>query len=426
MKVSAGIQSKDCADCSTTIPNGPVAQSIGRMVKWLETFGDTSQDMYDFYACPYGRWAKRQYYNGTIAGKALVAPLVLMEAFSPGLRGLFWPRTRFPLADAHYAMGYSYLYQATQCADYLARAQQYLQSLVQTRCPGQVEYCWGYPFDWETLRGTAHSGLPLITTIPYCYEAFDTVQQIAPADEYDRILRSIARHVLNDYSDTKGPSRGYAGSYTPSGTSISTSMVVNASAYRAFMLAKAFKDFGESRYWEVAEGNLEFVLSSQLDDGSWLYSMDGPDRFTDHFHTCFVMKALAKIHHLTGHAGCRQALERGVRYYFNSLLDKNCLPIPFSRKPRLVVYRRELYDYAECLNLGLLLKNLFGDFDRVVNSVIGDLLQRWQHPDGFFRTRQLLVGWNNVPMHRWGLSIVFRSLCLYLRDNSQAATASTS
>jgi len=203
-------------------------------------------------------------------------------------------------------------------------------------------------------------------------------------------------------------------------------MVVNASAYRAFMLAKAFKDFGESRYWEVAEGNLEFVLSSQLDDGSWLYSMDGPDRFTDHFHTCFVMKALAKIHHLTGHAGCRQALERGVRYYFNSLLDKNCLPIPFSRKPRLVVYRRELYDYAECLNLGLLLKNLFGDFDRVVNSVIGDLLQRWQHPDGFFRTRQLLVGWNNVPMHRWGLSIVFRSLCLYLRDNSQAATASTS
>ena len=58
---------------------------------------------------------------------------------------------------------------------------------------------------------------------------------------------------------------------------------------------RASKDFAEDRYWEAAQRNLDFVLSSQLPDGSWLYSVDGPDKFTDHFHTCFVMKALAKI-----------------------------------------------------------------------------------------------------------------------------------
>ena len=29
--------------------------------------------------------------------------------------------------------------------------------------------------------------------------------------------------------------------------------------------------------------------------------MDGVRDFIDHYHTCFVMKALAKIHALTGH-----------------------------------------------------------------------------------------------------------------------------
>ena len=71
----------------------------------------------------------------------------------------------------------------------------------------------------------------------------------------------------------------------------------------------------------------------------------------DHFHTCFVLKALAKIEQLTGCPQCRSAIERGVDYYVKNLFDANGLPKPFSKAPRLTVYRRELYDYAECINL---------------------------------------------------------------------------
>ena len=45
---------------------------------------------------------------------------------------------------------------------------------------------------------------------------------------------------------------------------------------------------------------MNFVIASQNEDGSWYYSMDGQRDFVDHFHTCFVMKALAKIEQLTG------------------------------------------------------------------------------------------------------------------------------
>ena len=42
-----------------------------------------------------------------------------------------------------------------------------------------------------------------------------------------------------------------------------------------------------------------------------------------------------------------------------ALFDEQGLPKPFSRAPRLTVYRRELYDYAECLNLTTLLQGRF-------------------------------------------------------------------
>jgi hypothetical protein len=126
------------------------------------------------------------------------------------------------------------------------------------------------------------------------------------------------------------------------------------------------------------------------------------------------MKALAKIEQLTGSARCRSAIERGVAYYVKNLFDESRLPMPFSKKPRLTVYRNELYDYAECINLGVLLSGRFSELDSILAGVISDLLARWQKPDGSFRARRLLLGWDNVPMHRWAQSQVFRSLSFLL------------
>ena len=140
---------------------------------------------------------------------------------------------------------------------------------------------------------------------------------------------------------------------------------INAAAYRAFLLTSASQVFSNENYWEIAERNLNFVLENQNADGSWYYAIDGVRDFIDHFHTCFVMKALAKIHALTGHAACIEALAKGVSYYLKNLFDEDGLPKPFSKAPRLTVYKRELYDCAECINLCLLLR---GPFPTVGNN----------------------------------------------------------
>jgi len=138
--------------------------------------------------------------------------------------------------------------------------------------------------------------------------------------------------------------------------------------------------------------------------------------FVDHYHTCFVMKALAKIHALTGHEATLKALGKGISYYLNNLFDADGLPKPFSRAPRLTVYKRELYDFAECINLCLLLRDRFPVLERTLKNVIAHVLDTWLKPDGSFRSRKLYLGWDNVPMHRWGQAQMFRSLAFYLHE----------
>ncbi len=234
--------------------------------------------------------------------------MIVFEAFLPSARQLFWHKQRFPIADAHYAMGFALLADLTGDRGYYERAVHFLEVLEATRCPGYQHHGWGYPFDWVTRTGVMRAGTPLITTTPYVYEAFAYVYGIDGKQHWLDVMASTAEHAARDFPDRAlGPDAATVG-YNPTDDK---GGVINASAYRAFLLISAARQFGREDYREIGERNLNFVLRSQQPDGSWYYAMDGVRDFVDHFHTCFVLKALAKIEQLTGHAGCRAAIERG-------------------------------------------------------------------------------------------------------------------
>jgi hypothetical protein len=427
-----------------------VSEVLTDFIQWLGAYGETSWDFQSFFAGPIGGRAKALYYRRKFIGTATVAPMVFCEAFLPSARRLFHHPMRFPIADAHYAMGFAFLYDATGDAPYLERAIHFLNELTTSRCPDFKEYCWGYPFDWVWRGGVIKQQTPLITTTPYVYEAFLQVYEILERDEFERptlnvqgptpnaegsvgprssvlgpldhrdewkrILESITRHAASDIKDFRTSENASSCSYTP----YLPGVVINAAAYRAFLLTSASQVLSRDDYWRIGERNLNFVLENQNPDGSWPYAVDGVRDFIDHFHTCFVMKALAKIHALTGHKGCDEALTNGVEYYLKNLFNEDGLPKPFSKAPRLTVYKRELYDCAECINLCLLLKDRFPALGAKLKLVLNDVLSNWIKPDGSFRSRRLRLGWDNVPMHRWGQAQMFRSLAFYLCEQRKA------
>jgi hypothetical protein len=396
-----------------------VSSVLRRFAQWLGEYGETSHDHQSFFAGPIGGRAKELYYRHKLLGTAAVAPMIFCEAFLPGARRLFHHRTRFPIADAHYAMGFAHLHKATGESVWLERAVHFLEELKRSRCPRFKEFCWGYPFDWVTRNGTLRAQTPLITTTPYVYEAFLEVFRIDGQPEWKAVAESIVRHACTDIKDFPTSATASSCSYTPD----DQGGVINASAYRAFLLTSASRFLDREELWQTAERNLNFVLENQNDDGSWFYAVDGVRDFVDHFHTCFVMKALAKIHTLTGHARTLEALARGVRYYLNNLFDVDGLPKPFARAPRLTVYKQELYDCAEAVNLCVLLKDRFPDLGLKLETVVAGILDDWIQPNGSFRARRLLLGWDNVPMHRWAQSQMFRALSFYLSDLQVATTS---
>ncbi len=387
-----------------------VEATVNHFTKWLDHYGETSHDHQSFFASDTARAAKALYYKKPLLGTLAVSPMIFCEAFLPSARRLFWKPQRFPIADAHYAMGFAFLYRALGKKEFYDRAVHFLEVLKETRSPGFDNYCWGYPFNWETRRGTMWRDTPLITTVPYVYEAFREVYQIDGDQKWRDVMQSIVRHAVQDYRDVETSSNASSCFYKPGEED--SSGVINASAYRAFLLTAASVDFSEESYRKIADRNLNFVLQAQKPDGSWPYSTDEVRNFVDHFHTCFVLKALAKIEAITKDPGCTKAIERGVDYYVRNLFDERGLPKPFSRRPRMTVYRRELYDYAECINVGVLLEGRFPALDEALARVIN--LDGWQKSDGSFRSRQLLLGWDNTPMHRWAQSQLFRSLCFLL------------
>jgi hypothetical protein len=232
---------------------------------WLKSYGETSWDHQSYFAGHFGGRAKALYYRNKPLGTAMVAPMIFSEAFVPAARRLFDRRRRFPIADAHYAMGFAFLYESTQDPGHLQRASHFLDELKKARCLGFKEYCWGYPFDWVTRNGIIKEQTPLITSTPYVYEAFLQVFQIQPRDEWRTILESIIRHVCNDIKDFPTSANASSCSYSP----FDKGGVINAAAYRAGMLASAAKVFGREDCWKIAERNLNFVLENQNPDGSW-------------------------------------------------------------------------------------------------------------------------------------------------------------
>lgn len=393
-----------------------VRQVLDRFVEWLARFGTSSHDHQTLYSGPIGGRAKELYYRHRAIGTMAVAPLVFCEAFVPGARRILGRKLRFPIADAHYAMGFARLAEKAGDAHH-RRAVEFLQALEASRSPGYEHYCWGYPFDWVTQTGTIKAWTPFITSTPYMYEAFRDVYAIDRNGRWRDICRSIAQHAATDIKDYPVAEDAASAGYSPIDPK---GGVVNAAAYRAWLLTAAADDFGEEHYWRLAQRNIAFVVRAQKPDGSWPYSAGDTRDFVDHFHTCFVLKALAKIERQRP-GTCGEAIRRGVEYYVANLFDEDKLPKPFAKAPRLTVYRHELYDYAECLNLCVLLRQRYPVLNQTLETVLEDFLSRWIKPDGSFRSRELLIGWDNVPMHRWAQAQMFRSLTFVLKGDVAAA-----
>lgn len=385
-----------------------VQESTDRFCHWLDEKGYHSFDPYDLWGTRFGLWARSVYYKRGKLGIPLILPIVAAEMICPSVRRLFVKKKRYATADAQIALAYANLHEVDKNGGWLDKAVAITKEILEYSIPGYSGLCWGYPFDWQNNKAMWPKNTPYITCTPYCYEVFVKLHELTKDDLYLEHAKSVAKFVSKDLKETPYSDNATAGSYSP----LDNSMVVNASAYRAFVLIDAGIRFSNDSYKQSGLRNLRFVQQSQNEDGSWLYGLDTPaDRFIDHFHTCFNLKNLLKIEKIYPSDTLRKTIDSGFSWHRANLYQEDGRPRSFAKEPRFQTAKLEMYNYAESITLGTLAKDRLPHAWTMAVDLAKDLIENFQYPDGHFTTRTFAFGKkHSLPFIRWPQAQIFLAL----------------
>lgn len=394
-----------------------IFDSAHRFATWLERVGYESYDPYDLWGTKYGLWSRALYYDKGKIGLPFIAPIVLADVLLPSVRKLFVQKERYATCDGQLVLAWLNLSQFTGDQRYLDKAVELGDQILEYSIKGYSGHCWGYPFHWRNSGELWPKNTPYITCTPYCYEAYRHLHDATGEPKYLELCESIARFVHTDLKETPTGANSAAGSYSP----IDNSKVINASCYRSWLLFDAGKQFNIEAYNVSAEKNLNFILEAQREDGSWLYTEDaGKSNFIDNFHTCFNMKNLFKLNLIIDRNDVRSSIRSGFNYYINNLIDTNGDPKYFSVKPRFQIVKHEMYNFAEAITLGALLKHEIPEAFRLAHSLARKLKDHYQLAAGHYATRVFHGGkTHRFPFLRWPQAQLFYSMTNLLVATAQ-------
>jgi hypothetical protein len=240
---------------------------------------------------------------------------------------------------------------------------------------------------------------------------------VTKKSKYLEIANSILQFTLRDIKDHRIDNNTAVSSYSP----FDNSQIINSNAYRSFVLVEGYHRFNNEEALEKALLNINFILKSQREDGSWLYAInDERDNFVDNFHTCFVLKNLLKVNAILKDEAISKAIKRGFEFYKVNLLNKDYSPKPFSKLSRVNIVKKELYDFAEGISLCLQMQHFDNKAREIAEKLLTEVIKRYQKKDGSFYTRiNILNIPNKISYLRWSQSQLFYSLSNYLLNNKK-------
>ena len=171
---------------------------------------------------------------------------------------------------------------------------------------------WGYPFAWQAKAFYVPRGVPNVIATAYAVRA---VADCSPStDESDRMIADAAAFVEAELICRSAGGAPYIG-YVPK----SDTMVHNANLWGAYVLALA-ADRGDRMWRSLADAAIDYTLRAQMPDGSWPYGESSHHRWTDGFHTGYVLEALQLCRGLLQRDDLAEPIARGMDYYLRTFL----------------------------------------------------------------------------------------------------------
>lgn len=274
-----------------------------------------------------------------------------------------------------------------------------LKWLLQTAARGQGWMGWGHPFPWPNRAFFAERNEPTAVNTSFviqglldCYVLLDEPLAISMADQGGEFLVGKLRR--QEHADE------VAFSYTAT----DGRHVHNANVLTGAALARLGRLRERPEWLDLARAAARFTVRRQHDDGSWPYGEGAFDRWTDSFHTGFVLDALLEIDRWAGEVSIRQAVERGHAFWLTHMFRADGFP----RYELRHTYPLDAHCAAQAVLTNCRYPAPYG-LARA-RSAASWAVRELQQPEGWFAYQARPTGLTRIPYMRWSQAWMQRAL----------------
>jgi hypothetical protein len=258
---------------------------------------------------------------------------------------------------------------------------------------------WGYNFDVQTRWGYYRAGQPNAVATVFAAHALLDVAELTGQPEFDEAARAAVSFCHAELLADCGGDRFFAyyrGASAP---------IHNANLLVAGLIART----GSEAAMSAAGDAIAYTLARQRADGSWPYGDGTSVGWVDGYHSAYVLDDLRRWHRATGDEATRAALETGLRYYLDRLIDRDGA----ARATSEARFPVDIHACATAITVLSRLRDVDDDALPAAERVLRWTLAHMRRPDGRFAYQRHRRYQNSVPYVRWNDCHMLLALASY-------------
>lgn len=325
--------------------------------KYLLSDSLSTYDPYDIWKTNLGVKIKQLYYKNKYLGIIPAGLITIYDLYLNNSLRLGYKKQEYPIVRAQATLTLLNLYKRENRSVYLEYARKHIDWLIENSSSGYKGFCWGTGFKIVISDKLIYDKtVPFSTNTPYILEALYEYYQLTKDQNIYKIIISIYEFYEKDLIILEENEEILITSYGP----FKDRVVTNAVSYTMFAYSIFYNLLDNKEYIrKKIQKMMNFIVSVQRDNGSWLYSPYDKNSFVDCFHSVFILKNIIKTSLNIQVQFDVNITVNGYKYLLENFFnDKYQLFKRFSisNKPSLIKF--DLYDNAEMLQLSKLMNDM--------------------------------------------------------------------
>ena len=303
-----------------------------------------------------------------------------------------------PKAMGLFLKSYCILYKKTKNEKYLKHADTIFDWLINNYSKGYSGMAWGYNFDWATPKNYLKAYTPSTVVTSFVIDGIFEYYKITKSENALKAINSSKDYIVNDIPVLK-LEQGISFSYTH----LSTGACYNASLLAAEVLARYDNVNNTKVFKDQVKLAINFVLSKQKTDGSWLYSYNEKNNTERHqidFHQGFVLVSLHNLNELYQfeESDINASIKKGLEFYRNNQFLQNGRSL--WRLPKK--WPVEIHNQSQGIITFISLEKYNQDYKKFAQVIFNWTIENmYNSKRGYFHYRKTQLYNNKIPFIRW-------------------------